>query len=158
MVGAIALLWFRSPIPYICKFLIIFSYPFLCFYSTYARPYGMGIFLLFLLAALFNEKLKHPIIYSCLLFLTANTCLMTFVGADAFGILFLFDLIKEKDFKNLAIATTIALLTIVSLYIQWHDPIIPYYVSNWIFANKIKQSIMPINNTLFIKNTIPKTV
>ena len=98
---ALLILWSKAPFSNFIKALITFSYPFLFLYSVYARCYSIGIMLLFLLAALYIDKLKHPIIYSLALVMCANTSLMALIGASAFGLLFLFDFIKSKPDKKL---------------------------------------------------------
>ena len=109
--GAIILLWKKAPFNNLVKVLITFSFPFFTVYPILARCYSIGIFLLFLLTILFKDKLKHPIIYSILLVLCANTSVMALFGATAFGILFLYDFFREKqDLKNLIIPSIIFVL------------------------------------------------
>lgn len=109
--GAIILLWKKSPFSDLMKVLITFSFPFFTVYPILARCYSIGIFLLFLLTILYKDKLKHPIIYSILLVLCANTSVMALFGATAFGILFLYDFFKEKcNLKNLIIPSIIFVL------------------------------------------------
>ena len=109
--GAIILLWKKAPFNNLVKFLITFSFPFFTVYPIIARCYSVGIFLLFLLTIMFKDKLKHPVIYSILLVLCANTSVMALFGATAFGILFLYDFFKEKcEIKNLIIPSIIFIL------------------------------------------------
>ena len=109
--GAIVLLWKKAPFNNLVKFLITFSFPFFTVYPIIARCYSVGIFLLFLLTIMFKDKLKHPVIYSILLVLCANTSVMALFGATAFGILFLYDFFKEKcEIKNLIIPSIIFIL------------------------------------------------
>ena len=109
--GAIILLWKKAPFNNLVKFLITFSFPFFTVYPIIARCYSIGIFLLFLLTIMFKDKLKHPVIYSILLVLCANTSVMALFGATAFGILFLYDFFKEKcEIKNLIIPSIIFIL------------------------------------------------
>ena len=154
MLGSVLLLWYRSPFNIITKTLIIFSFPFLLYYPTYARCYTIGIFLLFWLTILYNDKLKKPLLYSTLLFLTANTSLMAFIGAAAFGILFIIDIYKEKNFSKIILVSTIAILTVLSLYIQWHNPIIPVYAKHEIFFYNLKTTFYK----LIQNNPFPKTL
>jgi len=94
--GALIVLWQKAPFNDLIKVFITFSFPFMYVYSVYARCYSIGIMLLFMLTALYKDKLKHPILYSVLLILCANTSTMALIGATAFGILFLYDYIKAK--------------------------------------------------------------
>ena len=108
---SLIILWKKAPFPTYLKILITFSVPFLTVYSVFARCYSVGIMLLFLLTAYFKEKLKHPVFYSILLALCANTSVMALFGATAFGIVFLHEIFKTKTFgKNLILPAIILLL------------------------------------------------
>lgn len=99
---AIILMWCKAPFNNIMKALITFSFPFLGCYSVIARCYSIGILLLFLLAILFDKKLKYPKTYALLLILCANTSVMALLGASAFALIFIYHLFKHKplSFKN----------------------------------------------------------
>ncbi|MBR1907854.1 hypothetical protein IJ818_02855 [bacterium] len=117
--SALIILWKKAPFNNFIKVLIIFSYPFLFLYSVYARCYSIGIMLLFLLTAMFENKLKHPVLYSIILVLCANTSLMAMIGATAFGILFLYDFIKSKPYKKeLFISLLVLLIGVILVLIQ----------------------------------------
>lgn len=124
---AVCLLWFKSPFSHVEKFLITFSFPMLFLYPTIARPYSLGIMLLFMLTVFYKKRLEHPILFATLIYLTANTSLMAAVGAFSFSILFIYDLIKSKN-KNFIPALLILTFCALTLYIQWHNPIIPDYI------------------------------
>ena len=116
---AMILLWWKAPFNNWIKIFITFSFPFLGCYGVLARCYSIGIFLLFLLATFFDKKLKYPKTYTILLILCANTSLMALVGATAFGILFLYDLIRDKNLDKKNKAITLAILSfgcIIVLY------------------------------------------
>lgn len=121
---SVSLLWFFAPINKLIKPLIIFSYPFLSCFALLGRCYGIGIFLLTLIAILYKNRLKNPVIFSILLFLTANT---SFMGALAvFGICLIYTyelLFKARNIIPILIMASIP----VSLYIQWHNPVSPGY-------------------------------
>lgn len=155
MLSAIILLWIKAPFNNITKFAIIFSYPLLTLYPPYARPYGIGIFLLFLLALFYKKRLNHPILYSILIFLTANTSLMNFVGASAFGLIFFYDIIKEQNKKHLIYVSIIAFITCALLYIQWHNPIKPDYIFDDLWYINLRDSFIiknfePFNPAIMI--------
>lgn len=116
--GAIYTLWKYSPFNNWLKTFITFSFPFLAVYPVIARCYTIGIFLIFILIALFKDKIKHPIIYSILIFLCANTSLMSAVGVFALGLILIFELYKQKHFKDLTICISIFLLCLICLIIQ----------------------------------------
>ena len=123
---SICILWFKSPFSKFLKFLITFSYPMLAVYPILARPYSLGVMCIFILAAFYPKRLQYPILYSILIFITANTCLMAAIGASAFGLILILDLLKTKN-KNLVPVFIIAIICIASLFIQWHNPIMPCY-------------------------------
>ena len=94
---ALILFWWKAPFNNVVKILVTFSFPFLGCYGVIARCYSLGIMFLFLLAILFDKKLKYPKTYALLLVLAANSSVMALIGASAFGFLFLYDLFKQKQ-------------------------------------------------------------
>lgn len=122
MWAAIYFFLVKCPINSILKILITFSMPLAYQYAVIARPYAMGIFLLFVLAALYENKLKRPFLYSTLIILCANTSSMALCGAVAFAILFMVDYFRNnKTFyksKEFYIILTIALVGIFLLGFQ----------------------------------------
>ena len=115
---AISLLWWKAPFNNLIKFLITFSFPFLGCYSVVARCYAVGILLLFTLTAMFNDKLKHPLVYSILLVLCANTSVMALFGATMFGILFLWDWYKNKpEIEKMSIVVTVFILVVGAIIV-----------------------------------------
>ena len=104
---AILILWKKAPLNPITKTIVTFSYPFLAQLPIIARCYAIGVMFLFMLTALYNDRLKKPLIYSTLITLCANTSVMALYGAVAFGFIFAFDLVKnalegtvtKKDFR-----------------------------------------------------------
>lgn len=123
--GAVLLLWKKAPFNDLVKVLITFSFPFFTVYPIIARCYSIGIFLLFLLTILYKDKLKHPIIYSILLVLSANTSVMVLFASTAFGFLFLYDFFKNKcDLKQLIISSLIFILggSLILYMLLGNDP------------------------------------
>lgn len=116
--GAILLLWKYAKFNNFIKVAIIFSFPFLAYYPVVARCYSIGILLLFLLCAMYKDRLKHPIMYASIVFVCANTSLMACIGALIFGAVLLFDLFKSKQKKDLKICLSIAFLCIITLLVQ----------------------------------------
>lgn len=116
--AAIFLLWRFSPFNNWLKFLISFSFPFLACYPVVARCYSVGILPIFLLAMLYKNKLKYPIIYASLIFFAMNTSFVAILGTGVLGLYLIFDLYKEKDWKNFAICSGIALVTFIFLVVQ----------------------------------------
>ena len=104
--GALIVLWQKAPFNNFIKVLITFSFPFTYVYSVYARCYSIGILLLFLLAALFENRLKHPILYSLVLIVCANTSTMALIGSAAFGFLFIYDFLKSMPKRKSLLAVS----------------------------------------------------
>ena len=98
---ALIIFWNKAPFNLVEKTLITFSYPFFWYFSIVARCYSIGILFLFLILSFWRERLKRPYLISTLLILLANTSAMALIGAFVLGLIFLFDLIKEKDNKKI---------------------------------------------------------
>ncbi len=104
---ALIIFWKKAPFNNFTKTIVTFSYPFLAQLPVIARCYAIGVMFLFMLCALYKNSLKHPLWYSCLIILCANTSVMALYGAAAFGFIFAYDLIKgalngvvsKKDFR-----------------------------------------------------------
>lgn len=127
---AVLLLWFKAPFNRFIKIFMIFSTPLFSYFSILGRCYGVGIFLLFLIAIFYNDRLKKPVLFSVLLFLTANTSFIAALSVCVIWLFYLFEIIKEYKFK-LKLPVIILLAVPVSLCIQWIDPIVPCYVYNF---------------------------
>ena len=107
---AMILMWWKAPFGNITKALITFSFPFLGCYGVLSRCYSIGILLLFILTAMFRDKLKYPKTYALLLVICANTNFMCLIGASALGFLFLHELMnssKQLKSKDLTIVCSI---------------------------------------------------
>lgn len=94
---SLIIMWRKAPIHNVIKMFITFSFPFLGCYGIFARCYSIGIFLLFSIMAIYENRLKYPKIYALLLILCANTSVMALIGATTLGLMFLKDLISEKN-------------------------------------------------------------
>lgn len=133
-VFAIIILWQKSPFNTLTKIFITFSLPIKVFY-IHSRCYSIGLLLLFILCMMYKNRLKHPIWYSILLVLTANTSLMAGILAFCLGLCFIYDLYRGKS-KN--ILTTkeifwvvgICLTGAVVVILQLYNFVIPYYSAN----------------------------
>ena len=151
-IGAVYLIWKKSPFSTLLKIVITFSCPFLNVYPMYARCYSIGIFLLFLSACLYSKRLEHPYKYLIILVLCANTnmifCFLSCILAGCF----LYDLIKS-NVSNKIILTIISILilNLILWYFQFSSVIVPHY------AIKIRPNmvvyllgIMPLYNIINI--------
>ena len=121
--GAILIMWKKAPLHPVTKTIITFSYPFLAELPVVARCYSVGVMLLCLIAALYSKSIKHPIWYSLLILLCANTSVMALFGATAFGLVFAYDLIKsalndEVKRKDFILSFSIMALTCLLILLQ----------------------------------------
>lgn len=160
---AVVILWWKAPFNNCIKALITFSFPFLVCYSVLARCYSIGILLLFALAALYENKLKCPKTYALLLILCANTSVMALIGATAFGVLFLYDYIRNYEKKDKICVYMIlffgALLVLYQLFnIGYFEPISlnrKPHISVRIFRNSFINGHLIINCLLTGLFSIP---
>lgn len=106
---AAAIVMFKAPFSIPIKALLIFSGGFLFFNSVMTRTYCLINLFLVLIAALFQKRKEHPIIFGILVALLANThvCVSGFIGA--LGLIMLHDIYcdwktnsAKKNVLNLA--------------------------------------------------------
>lgn len=121
--SAMFLFWLFSPINFPIKILISVTSPFLIVYPSLARPYSLLILILFTIAILYKNRLKHPLIYSCLLFLSAHTGINGVIATTIFGAFFIYDLYLEQK-ENLKtekfiLPVFIIISTYLMLLIEW---------------------------------------
>lgn len=113
---AILIMWLKAPFNSWVKFLISFGFPFLGMYSVIARCYSLGIMFLFMLLALEKDKLKHPNWYALLLILLANTSLMGTIPAFVLGVIFAYEMIKNK--QKILVPFSIAIFGAILILVQ----------------------------------------
>ncbi|MDO5438356.1 MAG: sulfite exporter TauE/SafE family protein, partial [bacterium] len=77
-----------------------------------------GLLFLFLILSIWNERLKHPVFISVLIFLLAITSVMALVGAFLLGLIFIFDLIKTGEIKKIIPSALIFLFTACLVLLQ----------------------------------------
>lgn len=133
--SAIIVMWRYAPFNHYAKAFITLSLPFLKIYPILARCYSLGILLLFIIAAIYPRRLKHHLIYTMLIILTANTSIMALAGATALGILFVYDLLKYKKTENISNSKLALILSAfagcaVLVLGQLIDFSVPYYAVN----------------------------
>ncbi len=143
--SALIIMWWKAPFNNVIKVLITFSFPFLGCYSVLSRCYSIGIMLLFILASLRKNSLKYPKIYAFLLILCANTSVMALLGASAFGLIFIYDLFKQKKLSKQDYFWVITILSIGAILILYQlfnmDYLIPitsnrrFHISIKLFRN-----------------------
>ena len=66
-VGAVFVLWLKSPFNNLEKILITFSSPFVFYFAPVARCYSIGVLFLFLICSKFRERYKKYHLFSWLL-------------------------------------------------------------------------------------------
>ena len=115
-VGAIYVLWKKAPFSPFVKTLITFSTPFLYYFAPVARCYSIGILLLFLICATYNERFKKPLLFATLIGFCANTSVLACIGSFFIGLLFLFDVYFE--FKNKSPSKKNLLLIILIFFVS----------------------------------------
>ena len=161
---AVIILWRKAPFNSWIKALITFSFPFLVCYSVLARCYSIGILLLFVLAALYENKLKYPKTYALLLVLCANTSIMALIGAAAFGVLFVVDIFKNKlSIKQYIITLLILLVGAAAVLLQvikinYFSTIVEnghFYTSLMMFENTYINNNLLVNSILSLIFSIP---
>ena len=135
IIGAVLLVLFRAPINLCYKILIIFSYPVFSFFPYLSRHYGIGIFLILLIASLYKNRFNHPVLFSILLFFCANTSFLALITILPIGLFFLYDMFKDRK-KEYTIPIIILFLVPVVLFIQWHGYYTPEYNFNR-FSNNL---------------------
>ncbi len=144
--------WKRAPFNNLIKFLITFSYLFLNYYAVFARPYGLAILLLSLLAVFYKDCTKRPYLYTFLILFSFNICSVSMIGGGAFLCLFLYKIIKEKTPENILISVLFVLFSglILSMlqFLNVHPPFV-YKILN--IGGYIKEDILPLYHGNIIK-------
>ena len=129
--AAVIVLWLKAPFNPWLKMFITFSLPIQMF-TIYARCYAIGVLILFILCAMYKNRNNHPIIFSSLIVLLANTSVIGTVAAFFMGIIYLIGIaidIKNKKtvLKNILIPTGIFLLGAIIVLFQIANFTIPSY-------------------------------
>ena len=125
--AGLIIFWFKAPINILFKILITFSFPLFGCLAILGRCYGIGIFLLCLIALNYQNRLNKPVLFSLLLLVTAHTSLIASIAVSGLSIVYTFELLKEKKLKNI-VPLCILFLIPITLYCLWHNPVIPSYV------------------------------
>ena len=112
---------------------------------------------------MFENKLKYPKTYALLLVLCANTSVMALIGASAFGLLFLCDLIRNYEKKDkfwvYVILLAGAFLVLYQLFnMDYYVPIADNrtpHISVRIFRNAFVNNFLILNCILVVLFSIP---
>lgn len=143
--------WFKFPFNILEKTLIIFSFPFFSYFSIVARPYELTILSLFLLFYYFNKN--RPILFSILLIFALNTTVMGMIAAAAFGLMFLYKLIKEKTVtkKQIIIIFLLFILECLLFALQFYSVKRPYEAVDFVYMHKFKTEFITYTMLPFLK-------
>jgi len=96
-IGAAALVVFRAPFPRLTRYAVIFSYLMMFEYAVVARNYALGAFVMFLIASLYGQRFRRPILYAFLVALLFQTHYLLFMAAFALAVLFAGEARGRKD-------------------------------------------------------------
>lgn len=109
-----------SPFNKFTKLSIITSGGFLYFFPVIARSYSILPLLIFLLALIYKERAKHPLVYAVLLALCANTHVIMFGFVFLFGVDFICENFQNiKNFsKKYIVSALIIIMGLVALVLQ----------------------------------------
>ena len=150
--ATVIVLWKKAPFNTEIKILITFSAPIFYQYAVVARCYSVGLFLLFLLLSLYKDKLKHPYLYSLLIFLCANTNICCLFPASVFGFLFFFDYIKEKkNFLKYKEFYIILFITVLCVWVIGYQTLGAEKVSSFLYVEP-SALVKRITNTFCLKS------
>ncbi|MBQ4647259.1 MAG: hypothetical protein IJB79_07915 [Candidatus Gastranaerophilales bacterium] len=153
--GAIFVLWKKAPFSPIAKALMTFSTPFLYYFAPVARCYSIGIFLLFLICALYKYRFKKPFLFSSLIIICANTSILAAFGVFYIGLIYVYDLIlkiKKKTFSLKKFYSVIAIfltgsLVMILQFIGARKPIIDDRQAVWDVLSRA--SVLPWAENIF---------
>jgi hypothetical protein len=111
ILAALIIMWRKAPFDNIYKVIITFSYMMINYYAIVARCYSIGVLGLFIIAGLYKEQVKRPILYALVLGLTANTSAMAAITVIPFSLIFLYNMYSfRKDINKYKIFFSITIL------------------------------------------------
>ena len=117
--GAMSVLWKKAPFGVYSKTFITFSVPFLYYFSPIARCYSVGILFLFLICSLWEDRFKKPYLFSSLIILAANTSLLLMISSFFIGLIYLFEIFKRLNKKQVLIIFAIFLFGAILILAQF---------------------------------------
>lgn len=152
---AIIVLNTKSPFSLLQKFLITFSCPFVYYWASVGRCYGLAIFILFIILSMWKDRLKYPVIIPVLLLLFTNTSVLSAIGGITLNILYLFDLQKNK--KRCFIPMFVYILCLILIFLQISGAVIHHFgnsdfyqlvlkLKDFLASNKLNIYILVLNN------------
>lgn len=132
LVATVAIILYKSPFHLPVKIAIVFSSPFLYFWSINSRVYAIIPFLISILCLLYPKRFDKPYLYALILALLTNTHIIMSVFVGIMSVLFFFETICNKSIeskKPYLLSIGIILLGILVLYLQishslWNNTIV----------------------------------
>lgn len=118
-VAAVAVFLWYAPFSRITKVLFVFSYYMFWEYCLSIRCYALGILLMFILAALYRNRFRFPILYATLLVLLLNTSTPVMFLAGALFLVYIgeYIVLPEKQ-RRVNFAIALMVLGIMVAYLQ----------------------------------------
>lgn len=118
--GAVFFLLFKSQFNNFIKTVFVFSCGMIYYLPVVARNYALIPLFLFLLAHLYSKRKQHPVLYSILIILLANTHILMLGFVCILALLFLIDLFKEENKKTLIISSILLGVNFVFLFLSFY--------------------------------------
>lgn len=97
ILGAIIIFVNYAPFSKFQKILFSFGYYIFYEYSIIARNYALSVLFLFLIASMYKERFKKPLLYSILIIFLANTNVHSLVIAIVLNVVYVFELKLQKN-------------------------------------------------------------
>ena len=150
MIMSAILIMYKSPFHFGVKILLLFSSPFLYFYSIHSRVYSIIPFLICLLAIVYPKRMEKPLLFAILLAFLTNTHIMMSCLVGILSLFFVKDIITEKQYKNKKywFALGIILLGIVILCLQIYESLSLNSIVENITSTEVLYSNNPLLNDL----------
>ena len=137
-------IWRYFPFNNFIKFLLTFNSIMLNFYSAIARPYTLGILLLFVIVYMYKTKIcyKKPVVFILLMVLCGYLSVLLAIGVFGIFLFFLYDIFKEKTLqlfnhpkRDITLIFVVSFLGLFVLFLQLYNPDIPQMKKNWEICN-----------------------
>lgn len=112
---------FKCPCGKLLKTFVVFSSGLLYYLSIIARNYSLVPIFIFLLAGFYHKRKEHPILYSVLIALLANTHSLMLGLCLILAFIFCLELIKEKLDRNKVIAVSILVINFLFLFFSFYN-------------------------------------
>ena len=93
----IAVFVLGAPFSRTTKVLFVFSYYMAYEFSVLARCYSLGVLLMFLIAAMHEQRFRHPVGYGLLVLLLSNANVFTLFVASALALRFGYEIVRGRD-------------------------------------------------------------